>query len=68
VVRSIRAIPPVDYRNHDEVIRSLRTDEGPGDDASRTAAQARADAPSGVSQQSRAPQEDRVKGAERRTE
>jgi hypothetical protein len=57
VVRSIRAIPPVDYRNRDEVIRSLGTGEGPSDDASRAAAQARADAPPGVSQQSRAPQE-----------
>lgn len=64
VLRAIRAIPPVDYRNDDEVVRSLRLDPSPGDEPGQ---QARAEAPRGVSQASRDPQEDRIKGEQRRT-
>jgi hypothetical protein len=68
VLRSIRAIPPVDYRNRAEVVRSVRLDPAPGRSASRAAEQARTDAPPGVAEHLRDPQEDRVKGAQRRSE
>lgn len=64
VVRALRAIPPVDYRNRDEVVRSLRLDPAPGHDRG---AQARADTPPGVADAVADPQVDRVKGAERRS-
>ncbi|SEK65024.1 Protein of unknown function [Blastococcus sp. DSM 46786] len=64
VLRAIRAIPPVDYRNDDEVIRSLRLDPSPGREPG---AQARAEAAQGVGQAVRDPQEDRVTGEDRRT-
>ena len=63
VLRAIRAIPPVDYRNRDEVVRSLRLDPAP---ERESGAQARAHAP-GVAQALRDPQEDRVKGEDRRS-
>ena len=65
VLRAIRAVPPVDYRSREEVVRSLRLDPAP--DVEPGAA-ARAEAPRGVSQASRAPQEDRVKGEQRRAD
>ncbi|WP_209307671.1 DUF2795 domain-containing protein [Geodermatophilus sp. DF01-2] len=64
VLRAIRAVPPVDYRNGDEVVRSLRLDPAPH---AEPGAQARTPAPPGISQASRAPQQDRVAGARRRT-
>jgi hypothetical protein len=68
VLRSIRAIPPVDYRSRAEVLRSVRVDPAAGRSASRAAEQARTDASPGVAEHMRDPQEDRVKGARRRTE
>jgi hypothetical protein len=50
VLRSIRAVPPVDYRSRAEVLRSVRVDPAPGRPASRVARQARADAPPGVAE------------------
>jgi hypothetical protein len=67
VLRSIRAIPPVDYGNRDEVARSLRLDPGAGRPAGQAAEQARTDV-AGVAEQLRDPQQDRVKGAQRREE
>ncbi|WP_198588125.1 DUF2795 domain-containing protein [Geodermatophilus chilensis] len=64
VVKAIRAVPPVDYRNRDEVVRSLRLDPAPHAEPGQ---QARASAPPGVSQVSRTPQQDRVAGEDRRT-
>jgi hypothetical protein len=64
VVRALRAIPPVDYANRDEVISSVPLDPAP--DVEPGAA-ARAPATPGVSQASRAPQEDRVAGEDRRS-
>ncbi|MGY1708773.1 DUF2795 domain-containing protein [Geodermatophilus sp. SYSU D00758] len=61
VLKAIRAVPPVDYRSRDEVVRSLRLDPAPHQEPGQ---QARA-APPGVSQASRAPQEDRVAEAQR---
>jgi hypothetical protein len=55
VVRSIRAIPPVDYRSRDEVLRSVRTDPGAGRSAGRAAEQARTDGPTGVAEHLREP-------------
>jgi hypothetical protein len=68
VLRSIRAIPPVDYRSRAEVARSVRTDPAAGRSAARAAEQARTDGPPGVAEHLRDPQEDRVKGVARRTE
>jgi hypothetical protein len=62
-VRALRAIPPVDYANRDQVISSVELDPAP--DVEPGAA-ARTPAPPGVGQASRAPQEDRVKGEDRR--
>jgi hypothetical protein len=42
VLRSIRAIPPVEYRSRAEVARSVRIDPGAGRDPGQAAAQARA--------------------------
>jgi hypothetical protein len=68
VVRALRAIPPsVDYRNDDEVVRSLRLDPAPGRDPDTAAQQARYDSKPGVAETSRDPQDDRVKGEDRRT-
>jgi hypothetical protein len=55
VLRSIRAIPPVDYRSRAEVARSVRVDPDPGRDPSRAAVQARTDAPPGVAEHMRDP-------------
>jgi hypothetical protein len=55
VLRSIRAIPPVDYRSRDEVVRSVRVDPGAGRSPSRAAEQARADTPPGVAEHLREP-------------
>jgi hypothetical protein len=55
VVRSIRAIPPVDYRSRDEVLRSVRTDPGAGRSAGRAAEQARTDGATGVAEHLREP-------------
>lgn len=55
VVRSLRAIPPVEYRNRAEVMRSVTVDPGAGRSASRAAEQARTRAPSGVAEHMREP-------------
>jgi Protein of unknown function (DUF2795) len=68
VLRGLRAIPPVDYRSRAEVVRSVRVDPAPGRPAGLAAEQARMDAPPGVAEHMRSPQEDRVKGARRRAE
>jgi hypothetical protein len=65
VLRSLRAIPPVDYRSRAEVVRSVRVDPAPGRPAGQAAEQARMDAPPGVAEHMRSRQEDRVKGAGR---
>jgi hypothetical protein len=62
VVRSLRAIPPVEYRNRAEVVRSVPVDPGAGRSASRAAEQARTRTPAGVAEHMREPQEDRVDG------
>jgi Protein of unknown function (DUF2795) len=67
VLRSLRAIPPVDYRSKAEVTRSVPTDPAPGNPAGRAADQARTDAPPGVAEHMRDPQQDEVRGADRRT-
>jgi hypothetical protein len=68
VVRALRAIPPsVGYRNDDEVVRSLRLDPAPGRDAGTAAQQARYDSKPGIAETSRDPQQDRVRGEDRRT-
>jgi hypothetical protein len=41
VVKALRAMPPVDYANKDEVIRSAHTDAAPGRDPGARAAQLR---------------------------
>ena len=68
VLRSIRAIPPVDYRSRAEVARSVQLDPGAARSAGTAAGQARADTSPGIAEHQRAPQEDRVKGADRRAE
>jgi len=65
VLRSIRAVPPVEYRSRAEVLRSVRTDPGAGRSATRAAEQARTDAPPGVAEHLRDPQADHVQGAQR---
>ena len=55
VVRSLRAIPPVEYRNRAEVMRSVPVDPGAGRSASRAAEQARTRDPSGVAEHMREP-------------
>jgi hypothetical protein len=68
VVRALRAIPPsVDYRNDDEVVRSLRLDPAPGRDPGAAAQQARYDSKPGIAETSRDPQEGRITGEDRRT-
>jgi Protein of unknown function (DUF2795) len=67
VVRAIRAVPPVDYRNKDEVVRSLRLDPAPHRDPGLASEQARQDAQPGIAEHLRDPQHDRVKGPERTT-
>jgi hypothetical protein len=66
-LRAIRAIPPVDYRNRDEVARSLRLDPAPGRSPGHAAEQARDDTKPGVAEPLRDLQQDRVKGEQRRT-
>ncbi|OMQ16088.1 hypothetical protein A7K94_0204925 [Modestobacter sp. VKM Ac-2676] len=68
VLRAIRAIPPVDYRNEGEVVSSLRVDEGPGPVPGQAAEQARYDSKPGIAQPSRDPQQDRVTGEARTAE
>jgi hypothetical protein len=68
VLRAVRAIPPVEYRSRAEVARSVRVDPGPGRSPSRAAEQARTDASPGLAEHLRDPQQDRVKGAQRRAE
>jgi hypothetical protein len=55
VVRSIRAIPPVEYRSKAEVAQSVRTDPGAGRSPGRAAGQARTDGPTGVAEHLREP-------------
>jgi hypothetical protein len=55
VLRSIRAIPPVEYRSRAEVVRSVRTDPAAGRPAGRAAEQARTDTAPGVAQHLRDP-------------
>lgn len=63
----MRAIPPsVDYRNKDEVVRSLRLDPAPHRDPGAAAEAARADSRPGIAEHERSPQHDRITGAERR--
>jgi Protein of unknown function (DUF2795) len=62
VVRGLRAIPPVEYRNRAEMVRSVPVDPGAGRSASRAAEQARTRTPAGVAEHVRDPQEDRVDG------
>ena len=66
VLRSLRAIPPVDYRSRAEVVRSVRVDPAPGRPARLAADQARMDAPPRVAEHMRIPRENPVKGARRR--
>jgi hypothetical protein len=56
VIRSLRAIPPVEYRSRAEVMRSMPVDPGAGRSASRAAEQARTRAPAGVAEHMREPQ------------
>jgi hypothetical protein len=65
VIRSLRAIPPVEYRNRAEVQRSVPVDPGAVRSASRAAEQARTRAPAGVTEHMREPREDRVNGTSR---
>jgi hypothetical protein len=53
VIRRLRAIPPVEYRNRAEVMRSVSVDPGAGRSASRAAEQARTRAPAGVAEHMR---------------
>jgi hypothetical protein len=62
VVHSIRAIPPVEYGNRAEVMRSVPVDPGASRSAIRAAEQARTRASAGVAQHMRAPREVRVNG------
>ena len=55
VVRSLRAIPPVEYRNRAEVMRSVPVDPGAGRSASRAAEQALTRAPGGLAEHMREP-------------
>ena len=55
VVRSLRAIPPVEYRSRSEVMRSVPVDPGAGRSAGRAAEQARTRAPAGVAEHMREP-------------
>ena len=55
VVRSLRAIPPVEYRNSAELMRSVPVDPGAGRSASRAAEQARTRTPAGVAEHMREP-------------
>jgi hypothetical protein len=50
VLRSIRAVPPVEYRSRAEVARSVRVDPAAGRSPARAAEQARADGPPGVAE------------------
>jgi hypothetical protein len=68
VLRSLRAIPPVDYRSRAEVVRSVRVDPAPGRPARLAAEQARMDTRAGVAEHMRSPQADRITGARRRAE
>lgn len=67
VLRALRAVPPVDYRNRDEVVRSLRLEPEPGRDPARAAEQAREDSKPGIAEPLRDVQHDRVAGEQRRT-
>ena len=55
VVRSLRAIPPVEYRNRAEVTRSVPVDPAPHRSPSRAAEQARTKAPAGIAEHMREP-------------
>jgi Protein of unknown function (DUF2795) len=55
VVRSLRAIPPVEYRSRAEVVRSVPVDPGAGRSAGRAAEQARTRTRSGVAEHMREP-------------
>lgn len=67
VLRSIRAVPPVEYRSHAEVLRSVRVDPGAGRSPGRVAEQARDHAHRGLAEHMRDPQDDRINpGADRR--
>ncbi|SDF91047.1 DUF2795 domain-containing protein [Pseudonocardia oroxyli] len=59
VVRALRAIPPVDYDNGAEVVRSVRLDPAPERSASLAAEQARTAAPPRVAEHMRIPPEER---------
>lgn len=53
VIRSLRAIPPVEYRSRAEVARSVRVDPSAGRSPSRAAEQARTRAHTGVAEHMR---------------
>ena len=55
VVRSLQAIPPVEYRSRAEVARSVPVDPGAGRSARRAAEQARTRAPARVAEHMREP-------------
>ncbi|GAA4697565.1 hypothetical protein GCM10023215_39770 [Pseudonocardia yuanmonensis] len=57
VLRSLRAIPPVDYRSRAEVVRSVRVDPAPERPSGLAAEQARMDAPPRVAEHMRSPRE-----------
>ena len=67
VLKAIRAIPPgFDYRNRDEVVRSLPLDPGAGREPGEAAEAARYDSKPGIAESSREPQPDRIAGEDRR--
>jgi Protein of unknown function (DUF2795) len=68
VIRGLRAIPPVDYRSRDEVVRSVRLDPAAGRPAHLAAEQARIRTHPGIAEHMRDVPEERVKGAQRRAE
>ncbi|MFR9805126.1 DUF2795 domain-containing protein [Pseudonocardia sp. RS010] len=57
VLRSLRAMPPVEYRSRAEVVRSVRVDPTPGRPSGLAAEQARTDAPPRVAEHMRTPRE-----------
>jgi hypothetical protein len=66
VLRRIRAVAPVEYRNRAEAAWSVRVDPAVGRSAGHAAAQTRADAPSGIAERVWRVPTDRVNGVPRR--
>lgn len=63
VLRAIRAIAPVDCRNREEIVRSLRPEPVPG----QAAEQAGDDSKPGIAEPSRDAEQDRITGERRRS-